>query len=78
MLRRFHFDRVEDVSGISGTGRVAEGCLFLDTGEAVVHWLGAHSSINVYRCIQDVIDVHGHQGKTNIIWDDPIEEINER
>lgn len=70
-LRRFHFERLEDASGVSGCGKVAEGCLFTDTGEAVVHWLGKHGSINVYHSIEDVIHVHGHEGKTKIVFDDP-------
>lgn len=69
-LRRFHFDRLEDASGVSGCGRVAEGCLFTDTGEAVVHWLGKHGSINLYHSIDDVIQVHGHEGRTQIVFDD--------
>ena len=59
-------------SGISGRGRVAEGCLFTDTGEAVVHWFGNHGSINVYHSIDDVLYVHGHDGKTRIVFDDPL------
>jgi hypothetical protein len=73
MLKRFHFERIEDVSGTSGCGKVAEGCVF-PTGEAVVYWLGAHSSINMYHSIDDVIFIHGHQGKTRIVWDDPPED----
>ncbi len=69
MLKRFHFDRVEDASGVSGTGVVAEGCLF-ETGEAVVHWLGKYGSINIYHSIDDVIKVHGHEGRTKIVFDD--------
>ena len=70
-LRRFHFERLEDASGVSGCGKVAEGCLFTDTGEAVVHWLGKHGSINVYHSLEDVIYVHGHEGRTRIVFDDP-------
>lgn len=70
MLKRFHFERVEDVSGTSGCGKVAEGCLFEDTGEVVVHWYGTHSSINIYHSIEDVVYIHGHQGKTRIVFDD--------
>lgn len=69
-LRRFHFDRLEDASGVSGCGRVAEGCLFTDTGEAVVHWLGKYGSINLYHSIDDVIQVHGHEGRTLLVFDD--------
>ncbi len=78
-MRRFHFERLEDASGVSGCGRVAEGCLFLDTGEAVLHWLGAHGSINFYHSVDDMMYVHGHQGKTRIIFDDPLPaEINKK
>lgn len=68
--RRFHFVRIEDASGVSGIGKVAEGCLFTDTGEAVVHWLGNHGSINVYKSLDDVVYVHGHGGKTKIVFED--------
>jgi len=68
--RRFHFERLEDVSGISGCGRVADGCLFTDTGQVVVHWLGAHACINIYNSLTDLEYVHGHNGKTKIVFDD--------
>jgi hypothetical protein len=77
MLRRFHFWRVQDASGVSGCGRVAEGCLFVDTGEVVVHWYGSHGSINIYHSMDDVIYVHGHQGNTEIIFDDAEEDKKE-
>jgi hypothetical protein len=69
-LRTFHFERLEDTSGVSGCGRVAEGCLFTDTGEAVVHWLGKCGSINIYHSLADVEFVHGHGNKTKIVFDD--------
>ena len=69
-MRRFHFLREKDVSGVSGIGKVAEGCLFPDTGQVVVHWLGEHSCINIYQSIDDVISIHGHNGSTKIIFDD--------
>lgn len=43
MSRRFHLQRDEDVTGVSGAGRVAEGCLWAD-GSANVHWSGEHWS----------------------------------
>lgn len=69
-MRRFHFERNKDISGISGIGKVAEGCLFSDTGQAVVHWLGEHPCINIYMSLDDVIFVHGHDGSTKIVFDD--------
>jgi len=70
MIRKFHFLRLEDASGVSGTGIVAEGCLFSDTGEVVVHFLGAHSCTNFYHSLEDVNWIHGHGGKTKIVFDD--------
>ena len=69
-MRKFHFERKEDASGISGVGVVAQGCLFIDTGEVVVQWLGEHSCIDIYHSIEDVNYIHGHGGKTKIVFDD--------
>jgi len=76
-IRRFHFERVEDASGISGTGVVAFGCLFVDSGEAVVHWIGSHGSINIYHSLEDVLYVHGHEGRTKIVFDDSEEDVEQ-
>jgi len=69
-LRRFHFERNEDKSGVSGCGRVATGVMF-DDGQIALHWEGLHSSINIYHSIEDLLYVHGHNGATELIWDDP-------
>lgn len=74
MCKTFIFWRSEDVSGISGTGKVAEGCVF-DSGECVVHWLGTKGSINIYHNFDDLIAIHGHSGKTEILFDDKKEEV---
>ncbi|MDD1474708.1 hypothetical protein MEO41_25990 [Dolichospermum sp. ST_sed4] len=71
MLKVFHLERVKDISGISGCGRVAEGCLFVDTGEVVIHWLGDHGSINIYHSLEDLVIIHGHSGSTEIVFEDP-------
>ena len=69
-MRRFHLQRDNDISGISGTGIVCEGVYFVDTGETVLYWRGEHSSINIYKSIEDVLLIHGHEGSTKIIFDD--------
>jgi hypothetical protein len=69
MCRTFIFNRLEDKSGVSGVGKVAEGCVF-DSGECVVHWLGTKGSINIYHNFNDLIEIHGHGGKTEILFDD--------
>ena len=68
-MRRFYLERTVDESGISGTGRVAEGVEF-DTGDVVVCWLTATSSIGVYRNIKAVKAIHGHNGATKVRWFD--------
>ena len=74
--RRFHLEREEDVSGISGTGTVATGVAFQD-GTAVLHWLGELSSTAVYPRVGDVITIHGHNGATKLVWDDGGESSQE-
>jgi len=68
-MRRFHFNRVEDASGISGTGRVAEGVLF-DNGLVALTWNSVHKCVNVYTSLAEMMAVHGHEGKTVMVWID--------
>jgi hypothetical protein len=68
--RRFELCRYEDVSGVSGTGRVAEGVQF-STGKCVIGWLGKTPSITIFDNIDELIAVHGHDGKTRLLWVDP-------
>ena len=69
-MRRFHFERDTDVSGISGIGVVAEGVEFSD-GTAVIRWLaGDHHSTVVWANMESVEVIHGHGGATRIVWDD--------
>lgn len=69
-MRRFHLDREVDISGVSGTGIVCEGVEFSD-GQVVIQWLTDLSSIAVYKCIDDLIAIHGHEGSTKLSWVDP-------
>jgi hypothetical protein len=68
-MRRFHFNRVEDASGVSGTGRVAEGVLF-DNGLVALTWNSVHKCVNVYTSLAEMMAVHGHEGKTVMVWMD--------
>lgn len=69
--RRFRFERDADVSGVSGTGVVATGILFAD-GQAVVRWIVADKpqSTVVYSSLHDAELIHGHDGKTRLVFDD--------
>ena len=70
-MKRFHLQRDEDVSGVSGTGVVAEGVLFADD-VVVIRWLGGFPTSVVWhdRGIESVIAVHGHDGRSHIVWID--------
>lgn len=69
-MKRFYLDRREDVSGPSGTGVVAEGVQFSD-GNCTVRWgLGnaGFSTTTDYESIISVEAIHGHDGRTVVIW----------
>ena len=67
--KRFHLRRIEDATGVSGTGRVAEGVVFSD-GTCAIRWLTATKSTAVYATLADVITIHGHDGGTLVVFDD--------
>jgi len=64
----FSLVRKEDITGISGVGKVAQGIQF-DSGRCVIEWLTSVNSISVYQSIDDVIAIHGHNGATVIEWE---------
>jgi hypothetical protein len=67
-MRTFHLQRVEDVSGVSGTGRVAEGVVF-SNGLVALTWLSEHPTVSVYPSLAAVEAVHGHAGRTQVVVD---------
>jgi len=64
-MKIFYLKRAEDESGVSGTGRVAQGFIF-DNGKVAVTWLSEHPSVTVYDNIGEVTAIHGHGGKTEV------------
>lgn len=68
-MRTFKLVRREDVSGVSGTGVVAEGVEFHD-GEVVMSWFGEHHTSERAPNIQEIEFLHGHDGRTVVVWDD--------
>lgn len=71
-MRRFHLQRDVDVTGISGTGRVAEGVVF-SNGWCALTWLTEHTSVVFYPGIEHVRAIHGHTGSTHIVFEDAVE-----
>lgn len=77
-MRRFYLIRDVDITGVSGTGVVAEGVLFSDDS-VILRWLGDWPTSVVFhdRGIMAVRHVHGHEGATRISFLDEAED-NER
>lgn len=69
-MRRFRLVRTEDVSGSSGTGTVAEGVEFTD-GRVALRWRVAPCSSAAYDSLEDVLTIHGHEGRTRTVFLDP-------
>ncbi len=68
-MRRFVLERDRDVSGVSGTGVVAEGVEF-DDGKVCLRWRGKHRSLVMWDEIESVLVIHGHDGATRLVWVD--------
>lgn len=67
--RRFVLQRDEDETGVSGTGVVAEGIEFSD-GVVALRWTSAWPTSVVFhdRGHESGEAIHGHNGKTRIVW----------
>lgn len=71
LFRRFVLMRDEDETGLSGTGLVAFGVQFPD-GTVATRWNASVAQTCVWSCIEDVIRIHGHKGKTRVEWIDNV------
>lgn len=69
MTRRFALNRLEDETGISGTGVIADGVTFED-GTTVLRWRTTNSSTAIYSSPETMEAIHGHGGKTVVVWID--------
>lgn len=65
-MRRFILLRVEDVSGSSGTGKVAEGVV-ASNGWAIVVFA---DSFKFFPSVEKLMDVHSHEGRTRLHYMD--------
>ena len=79
-VRRFELHRDEDVSGVSGTGIVAEGVAFSDGGPVALRWTSEWPTSVVFhdRGEESLEAVHGHNGRTRIVWLDAPEARGEQ
>lgn len=65
--RTLYLERKNDISGVSGTGIVADGVMFPD-GICVLNWRTAGGSTAVYKGIIQLKEIHGHDGNTLVVW----------
>jgi len=68
-MRTFDLVRTEDESGVSGVGMVAEGVEFTD-GTVALRWKSDTACTGIYDSIDHVTVVHGHGGKTQVVYHD--------
>lgn len=68
--RLFVLFRKVDNTGTSGTGVVAEGVCF-SNGKVALHWLSHLGAVNVYDSMDVCVQLHGHQGNTDVVWSKP-------
>ena len=67
-MRTFLLIRTKDPTGVSGTGTVAEGCVFRD-GTVAMRWVvGAARSTSLWDSMTHMYQVHGHDGDTAVHW----------
>ena len=63
----FRLMRDVDETGVSGTGHVADGVVWHD-GTCAVRWRTDTRSTVIYDRLADVEKIHGHGGKTRVVW----------
>jgi hypothetical protein len=69
--RRFALHRWYDLTGQSGTGVVAFGTVY-PSGRTTLAWYsGEVASVTVYDSPEQVQQIHGHGGYTDLVWLDP-------
>ena len=67
-MKLFWLRRLEDVSGTSGLGMVAEGVVF-SNGWCALHWLTKYTSVAYYQSVAELEAIHGHNGATVVVFD---------
>lgn len=69
--RAFHLVRYDDVSGVSGTGIVANGAQMPD-GTIALRWCvpDLPSTWNLFDSLEDLLRLNGHKGRTVVKWCD--------
>src|SRR5438034_6612988 len=70
--RTFHLNRIKDASGVSGTGIVAVGVEF-PSKKCCIEWTSTRTGVpglGIYDNMEGLKAIHGHDGKTEVKFDD--------
>lgn len=69
--RTFDLIRHHDISNVSGIGIIAQGTQFRD-GQTAVQWCvpDMPRTLQIWDCLDDVIQIHGHDGLTEVRFHD--------
>lgn len=71
-MRRFRLNRLQDISGVSGAGIVAEGVQFSDDSVAL-RWISDWPTVAIHdRGMESIERIHGHDGATVVEWLDEV------
>ncbi len=74
--RLFTLQRDQDLTGISGIGIVAEGCVF-SNGRAVLMWQARGlESLVLHDSLENIEKIHGHDGRTRVVFMDNLDRQN--
>lgn len=66
--RLFQLHRLDDFSGISGTGHVLDGVIFSD-GKVAVRWKSDNSSVAIFDSLTQFKNIHvAKHGRSKIVW----------
>lgn len=65
--RRFVLQRDADITGISGTGIVADGVCWPDSTVSI-RWRGERPSVVFWEKLEHARAIHGHGGATRFVW----------
>jgi hypothetical protein len=68
---RFYMNRLTDVTGVSGTGRVVNGVI-LPSGKVVLEWKSPHQTIGIYDNFKQFLAIHvdSHPDSNEVVFID--------
>lgn len=89
-MLEFYLERQQDGHELSGKGKVAKGYVFEEVDElkkymlqkikdkkVLLEWIKEPISIGAYRSLEDLLELHGHEVKTVVVFK-PVKAIKRK